>query len=167
MIKAEDAQSRIFLATRLGHLLTARGGKVSTAESCTGGGVAQAITAIAGSSQWFDYGFVTYSNEAKQHVLGVSAAILQAHGAVSGEVVEAMASGAARVASADFAVAISGIAGPGGGTPDKPVGTVWFAWRHPQGVISDCYHFSGDRESVRDQAVVIALRGLLDCLGAV
>lgn len=150
-----------FLAAQLGQRLSDRGAKVTTAESCTGGGVARAITAVPGSSVWFDCGFVTYSNEAKQRLLGVPAEILQRYGAVSLEVVCAMAQGAAASASADFAIAVSGIAGPGGGSAEKPVGTVWFAWRHPGGLVSECLHLPGDRESVRDLAVIVALRGLL------
>lgn len=153
------------LAAQLGQRLSARGAKVTTAESCTGGGIAHAITSVPGSSQWFDCGFVTYSNEAKQQLLGVGADVLQKFGAVSAEVVRAMAQGAASAAAAEFAVAVSGVAGPGGGTPEKPVGTVWFGWRGPGGVTSACHHFSGDREAVRDQAIVAALQGLLDVLG--
>lgn len=160
-------QEHCLLAEQLGQQLQTRSAKVTTAESCTGGGIAHAITAVAGSSAWFDYGFVTYSNEAKQRLLGVSAAILEAHGAVSEAVVRSMATGASLVASADFAVAVSGIAGPGGGSADKPVGTVWFAWCHPAGILTKLHCFSGDRESVRDQALVVALRGLLDCLDTV
>lgn len=155
------------LAAQLGQRLHARGAKVTTAESCTGGGIAHAITAVPGSSRWFDCGFVTYSNEAKHRLLGVRTELLQAHGAVSGEVVSAMARGAAQAACADFAVAVSGIAGPGGGSAEKPVGTVWFAWRHPAGLATEYHHFSGDRESVRNQAVLVALRGLLRQLNTV
>ncbi len=149
------------LAAQLGQRMYAQGAKVTTAESCTGGGIAHAITAIPGSSQWFDCGFVTYSNGAKHRLLGVPTEMLKAYGAVSGEVVSAMVSGAAHAASADFAVAVSGIAGPGGGSSDKPVGTVWFAWYRPAGVLTECLHFTGDRESIRKQAVLVALRGLL------
>lgn len=149
------------LAAQLGESLSARSAKVTTAESCTGGGVAHAITAVPGSSQWFDCGFVTYSNDAKCRLLKVPAEVLQTHGAVSGEVVSAMASGAAHAAFAEFSVAISGVAGPGGGSADKPVGTVWFAWHHPDGQVVECHHLPGDRKSVRDQAILVALRGLL------
>lgn len=152
------------LAAQLGQHLSARSAKVTTAESCTGGGIAHAITSVPGSSRWFDCGFVTYSNEAKQQLLGVEIQVLREFGAVSAEVVRAMAQGAASVAAAEFAVAVSGIAGPDGGSAEKPVGTVWFAWRGPGGTISDCHHFPGDREAVRDQAVVIALQGLLQVL---
>jgi nicotinamide-nucleotide amidase len=155
------------LAAQLGERLSARNAKVTTAESCTGGGIACAITAVPGSSQWFDCGFVTYSNEAKHRLLKVPEEVLQAHGAVSGEVVSAMAKGAAHAASADFAVAVSGIAGPGGGSEEKPVGTVWLAWYYPEGVVVECHHFPGDRGAVRDRAVLVALRGLLKHLDTV
>jgi nicotinamide-nucleotide amidase len=155
------------LAEQLGQRLHACGAKVTTAESCTGGGIAHAITAVPGSSRWFECGFVTYSNEAKHQLLNVPVATLQTYGAVSSEVVRAMAGGAARVASADFAVAVSGIAGPDGGSVEKPVGTVWFAWYHPVGLVAECHHFSGDRGSVREQAVCVALRGLLRQLDTV
>ena len=152
---------RYSLAVQLGQHLHARRAKVTTAESCTGGGVAHAITAIPGSSRWFDCGFVTYSNEAKQALLDVSIGTLQGHGAVSNEVVSAMAKGAAQAASADYALAVSGIAGPGGGSLEKPVGTVWFAWYSPEGLLTECWHFTGDRASIREQAVLVALRGLV------
>lgn len=152
------------LAAQLGQRLSARVAKVTTAESCTGGGVAHAITSVPGSSRWFDCGFVTYSNGAKQQLLGVDAEVLREYGAVSAEVVRAMAQGAAFAAAAEFAVAVSGIAGPGGGSPEEPVGTVWFGWCGSNGLSSACHHISGDREAVRDQAVVIALRGLLQVL---
>lgn len=155
------------LAEQLGQRLRVRGAKVTTAESCTGGGIAYALTAVPGSSLWFDCGFVTYSNEAKSRLLGVPEAILRAYGAVSGEVVGAMASGAARAASADFAVAVSGIAGPDGGSTTKPVGTVWFAWYHAAGLSTECRHFAGDRTAVREQAITVALQGLLMQLNTV
>lgn len=149
------------LAARLGDALLARGWRVTAAESCTGGGVAQAITAIAGSSQWFDMGFVTYADRAKRELLGVDTAVLASDGAVSEVVVRQMARGALDRATADLAVAISGIAGPDGGSAEKPVGTVWLAWADQQGVRTECRHFNGDRESVRQQAVIEALAGLL------
>jgi nicotinamide-nucleotide amidase len=149
------------LALQLGTALAQCGAKVSAAESCTGGGVAHAITAVAGSSAWFDCGFVTYANSAKQALLGVPQEVLAEQGAVSESVVRHMVEGAARVASADYAVAISGIAGPGGGTEDKPVGTVWFAWRSPSGVSAKKYQLSGDRTAVREQAIKISLQELL------
>ena len=153
------------LAEQLGQCLQARGLKVTCAESCTGRGVASAITDIAGSSAWFEYGFVTYANRAKQQLLSVDEQLLMTHGAVSQPVVEAMAKGAIEVASADIAVAISGIAGPDGGTPEKPVGTVWFCWASISGVRrSQVHYLSGGRTEVRSAAVEIALKGLLDIL---
>ncbi|UJF19015.1 nicotinamide-nucleotide amidase [Vibrio sp. SS-MA-C1-2] len=133
-----------------------------TAESCTGGGVASAITDISGSSAWFDRSFVTYTNQAKEQMLGVQHQTLVDHGAVSQSVVEEMAIGALRHSNGDISVAISGIAGPGGGTENKPVGTVWFAWAARNGqVISRCLLLEGDRKVVRYQAVVEALNGLV------
>jgi nicotinamide-nucleotide amidase len=149
------------LALELGAALAQRDATVTAAESCTGGGVAHAITAVAGSSAWFNCGFVTYANSAKQALLGVPQGVLESQGAVSESVVRHMAEGAARVANADYAVAISGIAGPGGGTDDKPVGTVWFAWSSPQGVSAKKYQLAGDRVAVREQAIKISLQQLL------
>lgn len=149
------------LSELLGRALLKKNATVTSAESCTGGGVAQAITAVAGSSEWFHRSYVTYANSAKQEMLGVSEQLLKNNGAVSEPVVRAMAEGAAHGASADYAVAISGIAGPGGGTEQKPVGTVWVAWHSPQGTIARKYLLSGDRESVREQAVKISLQELL------
>lgn len=153
------------LAAEVGRALKAHGWMLATAESCTGGGVAQAITAIAGSSAWFERGFITYSNLSKQQMLGVQESTLVSHGAVSEAVVREMAEGALRYSKADVSVAVSGIAGPGGGTPGKPVGTVWFAWATKQGItVAQLHHFSGDRAKVRAQAVRIALRGVLELL---
>lgn len=154
------------LARNLGRACERRGGiLVATAESCTGGLVAEAITRVAGSSAWFDRGFVTYSNAAKQQVLGVDPALLTVHGAVSEPVVRAMASGALDASAARVTVAITGIAGPGGGSPQKPVGTVWLAWAYRDGPVqSRPFRFGGDRESVRRQSAAVALRGLLDLL---
>jgi nicotinamide-nucleotide amidase len=157
------------LAEQLGRQLLVCGAKVTTAESCTGGGIAQAITAVPGSSAWFDYGFVSYSNQAKTQLLGVSDALLRDKGAVSEEAVIAMVTGAARVAGCQFGVAVSGIAGPGGGTAEKPVGTVWFAWTHPAGIHTERRSFDGDRSQVREEAIVVALKGLVglalqDCI---
>ncbi|WIO75621.1 CinA family protein [Porticoccaceae bacterium LTM1] len=149
------------LAAQLGQALKQRGWRVTCAESCTGGGVAAAITAISGSSDWFDAGFVTYSNAMKQRLLKVSADTLNSLGAVSQAVVEQMANGAIELAGANIAVAVSGIAGPDGGSADKPVGTVWFAWAGPDSLVTKCCLFSGDRAAVREQAVSEALRGLL------
>lgn len=149
------------LATQLGHQLAARRWRVTCAESCTGGGVAAAITEVAGSSRWFETGFVTYANIAKERLLGVKSETLEEHGAVSEAVVREMAHGALWEAGADLAVAISGVAGPDGGTAEKPVGTVWFAWITADALETRCCHFDGDRQAVRHQAVVTALRGLI------
>jgi len=153
------------LAARVGrHLLGTRRG-VATAESCTGGWIAKALTDIAGSSQWFIEGFITYSNESKMQRLGVSPAVLRRHGAVSEATVRAMAAGALRRTDARLAVAVTGIAGPGGAVAGKPVGTVWLGWaeRHGRGmrVAVQLRHFRGDREAVRRKTVRAALEGLL------
>lgn len=134
---------------------------VVTAESCTGGGIAAAMTDLAGSSAWFDRAFVTYSNRAKVEMLGVAPATLEAHGAVSRETVVEMAAGALGRSAAQLAVAVSGIAGPGGGSPAKPVGTVWLAWATREGTDVRQCRFAGDRSAVRAQAVEAALQGLL------
>lgn len=152
------------LAAQLGLALARRGWRVTTAESCTGGWVAQAITSVAGSSAWFDAGYVTYSNEAKQRMLGVQAATLAAHGAVSEAVVKEMARGAQLAANADCAIAVSGIAGPGGGSEGKPVGTVWCAWVTYEVTLARRFQFEGAREAVRQQSVVAAIDGLLALL---
>ena len=149
------------LAAELGTLLQAHAWQVTTAESCTGGGIAEAITRIAGSSAWFEAGFVVYSNAQKTRQLGVSEALLTAHGAVSEPVVCAMVQGALQLANAQWGVAVSGIAGPGGGSEHKPVGTVWLAWAGPGGIEAQRFLFSGDRHAVRQQSVVCALQGLL------
>jgi|SaaInlStandDraft_1057018.scaffolds.fasta_scaffold08091_4 nicotinamide-nucleotide amidase len=149
------------LAQQLGQALLQNNATVTTAESCTGGGVACAITEVAGSSQWFGRGFITYANQAKHDMLQVPATVLSHQGAVSEAVVRAMVQGAAEAAEADYAVAISGIAGPGGGTDDKPVGTVWFAWLGPEGITSQVHRLKGDRSAVREQAVKISLAELL------
>lgn len=153
------------LAHTLGQKLHARGWMLATAESCTGGWVAQVITAIPGSSAWFDRGFVTYSNRAKQDMLGVNAATLDAHGAVAEETVREMASGALANSEAQISVAISGIAGPGGGSPKKPVGTVCIGWAMKDAApLSTTCRLSGDREEVRSRAVAAALRGLIELI---
>ena len=153
------------LATLIGAKLKAKGLMLATAESCTGGWVAQAITAIAGSSDWFERGFVTYSNASKQDMLGVSEATLAAHGAVSEQTAQEMAAGALRNSQAQVAVAITGIAGPSGGTPEKPVGTVCFAWVRSNGTpLAQTRSFEGDREGVRRQSVLAALQGVLALL---
>lgn len=155
------------LAAQVGGALKMHGMMLATAESCTGGGVAQAITSIAGSSAWFERGFVTYSNLSKQQMLGVSEATLAQHGAVSEAVVREMVTGALANSAAQIALAVSGIAGPDGGTPDKPVGTVWFAW----GIKNMTVHIqaqrrqiAGNRAEVRAHATSIAMQGLLELL---
>ncbi len=154
------------LAQRLGAALSARGQSVATAESCTGGMVAAALTDIAGSSAWFGFGWVTYANEAKQQEIAVSPVTLATFGAVSEHTVLEMAAGARNASGADFAVAISGIAGPGGAVPGKPVGTVWFAVDGPQGCVTRCERFEGDRAAVRAAARDAALALLLECVTA-
>jgi nicotinamide-nucleotide amidase len=151
------------LAGELGRALLARGWRAATAESCTGGLVAGAITSIAGSSDWFERGFVTYSNEAKHEMLGVPCALIEAHGAVSDAVARAMAEGALANSTAQCAVSVTGVAGPGGGTPAKPVGMVCFGWAAVDArPVVATRRFSGDREAVRVAAVEMALAGLID-----
>jgi len=153
------------LVAELALELAARGLKLATAESCTGGWIAKCCTDLAGSSAWFDRGFVTYSDTAKKDALGVDARILQEAGAVSRAVALQMAEGARRRAGVDIAVAVTGIAGPDGGTLDKPVGTVWFAWsRKDHAPDAEVVCFQGDRDAVRRQAVNHALRGLIERL---
>ncbi|MGQ0656693.1 MAG: nicotinamide-nucleotide amidase [Chromatiales bacterium] len=155
------------LAEQLGAALKGRGLMLATAESCTGGWLAKAITDVPGSSQWFDRGFVTYSNEAKREQLGVSAQTIEMKGAVSDATAREMAAGALRASHAQVAAAITGVAGPDGGGAEKPVGTVWFACAltGEPGIAWRCL-FSGDRESVRRQAVAEALRKLPELLKA-
>lgn len=152
------------LAKALGRAAMARGALISTAESCTGGLVAAAITAVAGSSDWFDRGFITYSNQAKIDDLGVAPETIERFGAVSAETAEEMARGARGASPGHWAVAVTGIAGPTGGTPTKPVGTVCFAWAGPQGVGSEVRRLEGDRAGIRQEAVRVALAGLIDRL---
>jgi nicotinamide-nucleotide amidase len=153
------------LAARVGRRLLNEHRHVVTAESCTGGWIAKALTDIAGSSQWFVEGFVTYSNESKTQRLNVPRAVLEKKGAVSEATVRAMAAGAMRRTKAQVAVAVTGIAGPDGGLPGKPVGTVWLAWATRRGgairVATQLRHFRGDRDSVRRKTVREALQGLL------
>lgn len=157
--------NRHLLAEKVGETLKKRGLMLAAAESCTGGGVAYALTSIAGSSEWFERGFVTYTNLAKQEMLAVSEEILQAHGAVSEQTVLAMAQGAIDHSAAKVALAISGIAGPGGATEQKPVGMVCFAWVYDgQNQRSEVQYFSGDRQAVREQAIEYALEGVLELL---
>ena len=148
--------------TTLGDALRARGLRLATAESCTGGLIAAACTGIAGSSDWFERGFVTYSNEAKTEMLGVDAALISAHGAVSAEVACAMTEGALTRSHADLAVAVTGIAGPAGGSRDKPVGTVWLALaRKGRAAQVELLRLQGDRAAIRSQTVLYALQRLL------
>lgn len=154
------------LADQLGSLLGRLRIRVVSAESCTGGLIASSITSVAGSSGWFERGFVTYSNSAKHDLLGVDTALFQRHGAVSEAVVLAMAKGAIERSQSHISVAVSGIAGPDGGTADKPVGTVWLAWGQKLGYAeARCFHFDGDRQAVREAAAVAALEGLIRRLG--
>ncbi|MCZ0952331.1 MAG: nicotinamide-nucleotide amidohydrolase family protein [Rhodospirillaceae bacterium] len=165
------------LASAVGEALARHGAGVACVESCTGGWIAKALTDVPGSSAWFGWGWVTYANDAKRQLVGVPDAILATHGAVSEVAVAAMARAGRILSGADFAVAVSGVAGPDGGTPEKPVGTVWFGWDGPADVIdrvrpragdtsvpgiTERRMFAGDRESIRRQAVSHALRGLLD-----
>ncbi|MCK8516460.1 nicotinamide-nucleotide amidase [Methylonatrum kenyense] len=146
---------------QLGQLLQLRGLRVVTAESCTGGWIGKALTDIAGSSAWVEGGFISYSNQCKQSMLGVDPALLQHHGAVSESVVRAMAAGALQRTGADLSIAVSGVAGPAGGSAGKPVGLVWFAWARAAGEVrAESVRFSGDREAVRLEAAIFALRGL-------
>ena len=154
------------LATAVVDDLTRAGKAVATAESCTGGWVAKAITDVPGSSACFGYGIVSYSNGAKESILGVSNQVLEQNGSVSEPVVREMADGVLNLSGADIAVAVSGIAGPDGGTEEKPVGTVWFAWAVRDGarhrIETDCRHFEGDREAIRELTVAHALQGVLE-----
>lgn len=166
----EVAEQLVGLAARLGELLSAQRLTLVTAESCTAGGVGFAVTQISGSSGWYDRGFITYSNDAKQQLLGVPAGYLRDYGAVSEPVARAMALGALSHSSAQIAVGVTGVAGPGGGTLDKPVGTVCFGWairRDPAQapwVKTRTMHLTGDRAAVRTQAIVAALVGLIELL---
>ena len=153
------------LAIELGRALAAAGMSLVTAESCTGGLVAKLVTDISGSSQWFDRAFVTYTNQAKREMLGVSDKSLADHGAVSEQVVLQMASGALAASRAQIAVAITGVAGPTGGSREKPVGTIWFAWKYgSDSPVADRQLFSGDRQSIRQQAAEHAMRCVIERL---
>ena len=145
----------------LSTLLQKKQWMLATAESCTGGLIAAACTDLAGSSNWFERGFVTYSNAAKTDMLGVDAALIKHHGAVSEPVAKAMAQGALLHSRAQVSVAVTGVAGPGGGSAEKPVGTVWFAWAWPHGVSTECCHFAGDRAAVRQSTLQHALEILV------
>lgn len=157
MADADDLR----LVAKVGTLLKARGEWLVTAESCTGGGLAQLLTSVPGSSSWFERGYVTYSNRSKTEMLGVPAELIARQGAVSEEVARAMAEGAIARSGADHAVAITGIAGPAGGSLEKPVGTVWIAWSGRGGSTrATCHRFPGDREQIRNASVRAALEGL-------
>lgn len=163
MCAMEDTLFR--LAQELGGLLARRSERLVSAESCTGGWIAKAVTDVAGSSAWFERGFVTYSNEAKQALVGVAPATLTAYGAVSAQTVAEMAAGALAASRANWAVAVSGVAGPGGGSDEKPVGTVWLGWAHRGGEPETTHHlFTGDRREVRARSVECALCGLIERL---
>ena len=149
------------LVEDLAAALLARGWMLATAESCTGGLIAGACTDLAGSSNWLERGFVSYSNAAKSELLGVDAALIARHGAVSEPVARAMAQGALQHSTAQCALAVTGIAGPGGGSADKPVGTVWFAWATPDGLYSEVQRLDGDRAQVRSATVQHSLAVLL------
>ena len=151
------------LATLVGARLKAKGLKLAAAESCTGGWLAQAVTSVPGSSEWFDRGYVTYSNDAKREMLGVRAETLSADGAVSEHAAREMAAGALDRSGAGVAVSVTGVAGPTGGSPEKPVGMVCFAWALRGGAVeSETHRFEGDREAVRRQSVIRSLQGLLE-----
>ncbi|MDI1232140.1 MAG: nicotinamide-nucleotide amidohydrolase family protein [Methylobacter sp.] len=155
-------ESELFkLAEQLGRLLKASGKTIATAESCTGGWIAQTITDVPGSSAWFDRGFVTYSNAAKVQMLGISVQLLEDYGAVSAEAATEMAAAALTHSNADIAVAVTGIAGPDGGTQEKPVGTVFIAWAHKSGAATVVKkQFSGNRRQIRAQTVKSAIEGM-------
>ena len=153
------------LGNLAGSRLKERGGRLVSAESCTGGWVAQVVTSVAGSSEWFERGYVTYSNEAKQELIGVHGETLARHGAVSEETAREMALGALAASHGTLALAVTGVAGPSGGTPAKPVGMVCFAWADRSGAVaSETRHFTGNREKVRRQSVIRALQGVIEWL---
>ncbi|WP_028303989.1 CinA family protein [Oceanospirillum maris] len=159
-----DNGNRAQIIQLLSEQLLQKKSVMATAESCTGGGIAQALTAVAGSSLWFDSGFVTYSNQAKHRMLGVPEVVIAGHGAVSEPVVKTMVQGAIAHSEASYAVAVSGVAGPGGGSVEKPVGTVWVAWGSGDQVDAVRFQFEGDRDAVREQTIDAALQGLLGFL---
>ena len=156
-----NSQSIASITQRVGEDLLRKNAKLTTAESCTGGGIAEAITAIAGSSQWFEYGYITYANKAKEQLLNVDQQALDSYGAVSEQVVEQMAAGALKSSGADYAIAVTGIAGPDGGTEHKPVGTVWICWLTPEKTLVEKYQLQGDRQAIRQQVIKISLQELL------
>ena len=159
-----DTPNLLAQTANLAEFLQQKGWLMATAESCTGGMIAAACTDLAGSSNWFERGFVSYSNEAKTELLGVDAAHIARHGAVSEEVARAMVQGAIRYSRAQVAVAVTGVAGPDGGSTAKPVGTVWFGWATPAGVVSEMRRFDGDRAAVRMATVRHALQRLAELL---
>jgi nicotinamide-nucleotide amidase len=154
------------LVRQLAARLTGKGWMLATAESCTGGMIAAACTDLAGSSQWFDRGFVTYSNEAKTEMLGVPAELIAKHGAVSEEVVRAMAEGAIRHSRAQVSIAVTGVAGPGGGSAEKPVGTVWVGWGIESRTFVTCLHLEHGRAAIRQATVIQALKSLLTAISS-
>jgi len=156
------SEDKVAQVQQLAKQLMLRQQKVCTAESCTGGLIAKTFTDLAGSSDWFERGFVTYSNAAKNEMLGVPASIIEDYGAVSEPVATAMACGALDRSHADFAVAVTGVAGPDGGSDDKPVGTVWIAVASADELIANRFHFSGDREAIREATLVAVLAALID-----
>ena len=164
MSDLSNSQTLTTITQQLGEMLCKKNAKLTTAESCTGGGISEAITAVSGSSQWFEFGFVTYANSAKQQLLGVSKEALDEYGAVSEQVVKQMAQGAIKQSQADYAIAVSGIAGPDGGTEDKPVGTVWVCWQTPTRSWTQQLMLSGDRQAVRTAAIKNSLQQLLQHL---
>ena len=164
MSDLSNSQTVISIAQQLGEILCKKNAKLTIAESCTGGGISEAITAVSGSSKWFEFGFVTYSNGAKQQLLGVSKETLAKYGAVSEQVVKQMAQGAIRQSQADYAIAVSGIAGPDGGTEGKPVGTVWVCWHTPTELWAHKLLLTGDRQAVRTAAIKKSLQQLLQHL---
>ena len=154
------------LVTRLGTLLCARECSLATAESCTGGLVGHELTNVPGSSTWYMGGIISYANDIKEKVLGVEKNILETQGAVSSACVQAMVRGVCRVTGARVGVALSGIAGPGGGSVDKPVGTVWVGWCIDEQVWAECMHYSGTRQEIKKQSAAAAIRGLVERLDA-
>ena len=159
-----NSQTLTTIAQQLGEILCKKNAKLTIAESCTGGAISEAITSVSGSSQWFEFGFVTYANSAKQQLLGVSKETLEQYGAVSEQVVKQMAQGAIKQSEADYAIAVSGVAGPDGGTEEKPVGTVWVCWQTPSQIWTHKLVLSGDRQAVRTEAVKKSLQQLLQHL---
>ena len=162
--EAPGAAEFAALVEKLSKILLAKGWRMATAESCTGGWIAKCCTDRPGSSAWFDRGFVSYSDRAKQELLGVDPGTLRAHGAVSEAVALQMAEGALQRAGVEAAVAVTGVAGPDGGSIEKPVGTVWFAWATESLSQAECLRFAGDRDAVRRQTVQRALLGMIDRL---